>query len=159
MRKVYVILSVVAAFMLTCCSVGVNKDFITGLKMGNNVLTYSEAYLQVDDQKVTTNEFDMGIKVKLAVDSVSGFEMLDSMVYPGASMQVIDKEGKAILDYPDLFAQYDSAGVYVLDAQYLSMSLTIGDPMKSGESYRWKMKFWDKKGTGEVTAEMDIKIK
>jgi hypothetical protein len=159
MKKANLILSAFLAFVLASCSVGVNKDLLSGLKMANNTLTYTEAGLQVNDQKVTTNEFDLSTKVKLVVEGVTGFTMQDSLVYPGASMQVIDKDGKAVLDYPDLFAQYDSTGVFVTDAEYLSMSLTIGDPMVAGETYHWKMKFWDKKGSGDITAEMDVKVK
>ena len=45
------------------------------------------------------------------------------------------------------------------DASALSGTVTIADPMKSGETYHLKMRVWDKnKAENELTAEVDIAV-
>jgi hypothetical protein len=73
-------------------------------------------------------------------------------------LSLTDKTGSSILNEADLFA--NSGGYSEADAAVLRGSVTVGDPMKSGETYHLKMRVWDKtKPENELTAEVDIVVK
>jgi hypothetical protein len=72
-------------------------------------------------------------------------------------LTVTDKEGTAVIDEQDLFANSD--GYPPADAAILRGTVTVGNPMRSGETYHVKMRIWDKnKFENEVTAEVDIDV-
>jgi hypothetical protein len=46
------------------------------------------------------------------------------------------------------------------DASVLEGTITVGNPMKSGETYHAKMRIWDKlKPENEITVDVDIVVK
>jgi len=141
------------------CNVGVKKDLNTGLKITNNGLTYDVSYLSFANQKTTDNEFPLDTTIDLIIGGIKGYTEKDSMVYIGASLSVFDKENKQILNYPDLFSDYETTGVTPAQAEAITLTLRTGKPMVAGESYIWKSKIWDKKGKGEINSEVEIKIR
>lgn len=140
-------------------SKGVKKDFGTGITVNNDGLSYGDYYLSVNDVKLDNSEVNYGDKVYLVFSGVEGFSEVEGKVFPGAAMQVTDRDGKIVLQEKDLFAAYDQEGVDPVSASDLSVSLLVGDPMIAGESYDWKVKFWDKKSPGEINAELQVKVK
>ncbi len=139
-------------------SQGIKKDYSTGITVSNEGLSYDEDYLSVDGERLNNNGVKLGDKVYMVFSGVDGFAEKDGKVFPGAAMQVTDREGKTVLEETDMFAAYDQTGVDVTDAGDLSVSLLVGDPMISGESYDWKVKFWDKLDKGEIKAEVSIDV-
>ena len=86
------------------------------------------------------------------------YELKDGKAFPGLMLSLTDKAGNAILDEADLFA--NGEGYSATDASILRGSLTVGEPMKSGETYHLKTRIWDKTKPGnELTAEVDIVVK
>lgn len=72
-------------------------------------------------------------------------------------LTVTDKDGKPVLDEQDLLVKQD--GFPVTDASVLKGTVTVGNPMRSGETYHVKMRIWDKnKFENEITAEVDIDV-
>jgi hypothetical protein len=147
------------AFAMTSCNTGVKKDLNSGLKITNNGLSYGETYLTLDGQKTTDTEFPLNTNIFQIVNGISGFVDKDNFVFLGASITVYDKNNKEVVNYPDLFAGYDSTGVTPEQAEVVTLSLKTGNPMIAGESYTWKSRIWDKKGKGEINSEIEITVK
>lgn len=163
MKRLLFVLVTVLAFSLVGCemdySKGINKDFKTGISVSNDGLTFEEYYLSVDGERLDNNKVQVGDKVYLNFAGVDGFAEVDGAVFPGVSMLVTDRDGNQVIQESDLFAEYNAKGVDPADAKDLSVSLMIGEPMIAGETYNWKVKFWDKKETGEIRADLDIEVK
>jgi hypothetical protein len=149
------------ALALAACSVsiGSHKDLATGLTVSYSGLTVDESYLTVDKKKLSSNEVSLGSIVYLVLTGVGNFTETAGKVYPGASMNVTGSSGQVVIDEKDLFARYDTTGVESTGAGNLSLNLTVAKPMSIGETYVWKARVWDKKGKGEINAEMKVKVK
>jgi hypothetical protein len=141
------------------CSTGVNKDFSTGLSVSYNGFKMDKAYLVgSNNTAVTTNEVPLNSEVSIVVQGVENYELKDGKAYPGLSLNVMDSQGKAVIDEQDLFSQSD--GYSPTDAAILRGTVTVGAPMKSGETYHVQMRIWDKnKSENVITAELDIDVK
>ena len=148
------LVTVVVLFMMSCKG----KKENPGLQVKNNGLTFTEAGLTVDDQKTTATEFPLSTKIMYTAKGIQGFVEKDSMVYLGASLTVYDEDNKEVLNYPDLFSDYDATGVSPVDASVVTLFLTIGSPMLEGKDYIWKTRIWDKNGKGEITSEVGISV-
>lgn len=159
MKTLNILLGSIMVFVMISCNTGVKKDLNSGLKVTNNGLTFTEANLSVADQKTTDTEFPLNTDIDLIVKGVTGFTEKDSAVYIGASLTVFDMDNKEVLNYPDLFSDYDATGVSAADAEVVTLTLTTGSPMLAGESYTWKTKIWDKNGKGEINSEVVITVK
>ncbi len=162
-KKISIGVAVLSLIALVGCeanfSKGVNKDLLSGLQVTNDGLTYEEAYLTVDDERTTASSFDLGTEVYMNFTGVDYFEEKDGMVFPGAMLVVVDKDGKEIMEQDDLFAQYSESGVTAEMAKAMFVSLIIGNPMESGESYSWYSKVWDKVGEGKIEGTLDFEVK
>lgn len=160
MKKLF-LLSLVAgsAALLTSCNFQFNTDGLSGLETKASGLSYENAGLYVNDIELKTNEVNIGDDVVCAFSGVDGFVQENGMCFIGASMIVNKKSGEEIFNEADLFADYDEEGITPEDSKNLSMTLMTGKPMVAGESYIWKMRFWDKKGKGEITANATVKLK
>ena len=152
-----IFLFAVVSFSIAC-TVGAKKDFLTGLKVTNNGLAFEQAYMAMDGKALQTDLLKIGEKVTLQLTGVKGFELIDGMAYPGASIDVLDKTGAKAMELKDLFSSYDKTGVKAEDAQYLTTALTIGSPLLIGETYTFQSHFWDKNGKGVIDAEMEFTV-
>jgi hypothetical protein len=156
MKTLNILLLSLAVLVMMSCN---KKEVKKGLEVKNNGLTFTEAYLTLDDNKTTANEFSVGDKIKFNAEGIQGYVEKDSMVYLGASLTVLDMDNKEVMNYPDLFSEYDATGVTPEQAATVTLFLTIGSPMKKGEDYIWKNRIWDKNGKGEITSETVITVK
>ena len=153
------LLMVLSVILMFGCTVGVKKDLMTGLKITNKNLSYEDAYLSSKNQKLSNPELPMNAEVNLVILGMSGFMEKNGKVYIGAAITVTDKEQKKIIEYPDLFASYDSTGISPTDAKQITLTLTTGSPMTTGTKYLWKSRIWDKNGKGELMSELEVTIK
>jgi hypothetical protein len=158
MKTNYFALFIVSAILLSACSVGVNKDLLSGLKISNSGLSYKDAYLSRAKVKLNNSEFSMGDTVYLYMDGIEGYVEKEGNVFIGASLDVFDAYGKKLMDNPDLFSTYVD-GVSKEDASIMSLSLIVGSPLVSGVKYTWKSRVWDKNGKGEINAEVEFTVK
>ena len=140
-------------------SVGTNKDFLTGLSVTNNGFSIEGAYLVGPDNVIRkTNEAELGSEMAVVIEGIENYELKDGKAFPGMSMVVTGKDGKDVINEPDLFA--DGDGYPPADASILRGTITIGAPMKSGEVYEVKIKVWDKnKMDSEINVEVDLEVK
>lgn len=139
-------------------SAGKKKDFNTGLSVSNDGFTIGETYLVgPDNTRKGDNEVPFNSTIAIVIEGIENYELKDGKAFPGLMLTVTDKEGKAVLDEQDLLA--NNNGFPPTDAAVLRGTVTVGDPMRSGETYHVKMRVWDKnKFENEVIAEVDIEV-
>ena len=159
MRTIYYSLVTVCAFSIWACSAGTKKDFATGLSYNYNGFAVEEVLLVGPDNVAqSNNEVILNTKIAIVAQGITNYELKDGKAFPGLMIKVTDKAGKAIIDEADLFA--GTEGYSATDASVLRGSITIGEPMKSGEEYHVTMRVWDKtKLDNELTAEVDVVVK
>lgn len=159
--KLYTTILIAFTLVLAGCnfSVGTKKDFGTGLSYSYHGFAVDEVLLVgPDNVAMSSNEVPLNSKVALVAQGLANYELKDGKAFPGLALSVTDKNGSAIIDEADLFA--GSEGYSVEDASALRGTVTVGDPMKAGETYHMKMRVWDKtKPENELTAEVDIVVK
>jgi len=160
MKTSTVLLFLLSAMIWCSCqfSAGKKKDFQTGLSVTNNGFTLDESYLVgPDNSKKTDNSVPMNSTVAIVLEGVENYDLKDGKAFPGLMLTVTDTEGKPVLDEQDLLASYD--GVSPSDAAVLKGTVTVGNPMRSGETYHVRMRVWDKnKFENEIIAEVDIEV-
>jgi hypothetical protein len=131
---------------------------MTNLKVTNSGLSVGEVYLVSDGQRLQTNKFTLGQVVIIQLEGVEGFVTKDDMVFPGASLVVVDKDGNVVLEHEDLFEAYNETGVKAEDAKLLSAKLTVGNPMEAGKEYTFTTVFWDKNSEGNIECTLGYSV-
>ncbi len=154
-------LATLTAVVLCACnfSAGTYKDLGTGLSYSYNGFAVDEVLLVGPDNEVmSNNEVDINTKVAIVVQGLQNYELADGMAHPGLMLKLTDTSGNPILDEEDLFA--DNEGYPAEDASVLRGSVTVGNPMESGETYHLQIRVWDKqKPESVLTADVDLVVK
>ncbi len=161
MRNRFYVFIGIALFCGACSfSAGTNKDFATGLSYSYNGFGVERVTLVgPDNVPMSNNEVVLNTKVAIVVEGLTHYELKNEKAFPGMAMTVTDKSGIAVLTNTDFFAA-GVEGYPAADASILRGSITIGNPMVSGETYHAKIRIWDKvKPENELTAEVDLKVK
>lgn len=159
MKRATVLLMLMSVFVCSCeFSVGTKKDLQTGLSVTNDGFTFDESYLVgPDNTRKADNRVPMNSTVAIVLEGIDNYELKDGKAYPGLMLTVTDREGKPVLDEQDLLASY--SGISPADAAVLKGTVTVGNPMRSGETYHVRMRVWDKnKFENEIVAEVDIDV-
>jgi hypothetical protein len=160
MKKTTFLLLAVSAVICSACnfSVGTKKDLVTGLSFNYNGFSVEEAYLVgPDNTPMKGNEVAMNSQVAIVLQGIENYTLKDDKAFPGLMLIVSDAQGNAVINEADLFAATE--GYSATDASILRGTVTIGTPMKSGETYHTKMRVWDKNNpANEITAEVDLKV-
>jgi hypothetical protein len=157
--KTYQFILLAIIFIALACNVGVKTDLITGLKTSYDGLSFEEVYLSTDDTRLTNNEFNLGKTIHMNFNGVQGFSLKDGKVNLGASIVVLDANGKKIIDYPDLFESYSTNGATPEETSSLDLSITLKEQYTAGSKYQWKAKIWDKNGKGVINGEVEFVVK
>lgn len=160
MRKNYLLLLATASSVLAGCnfSAGAKKDFGTGLSYSYNGFGLQNVRL-IDqaNNAMTSNKVQLNSQVAITALGVSHYGLKEGKAYPGMKLLVTDAAGKPVIDVADLFA--DNQGYPPESATELRGTITVANPMVSGQTYHVKMHIWDKVTTGnEVTAEADLVV-
>lgn len=160
MKKIFNLFLATGMLMFSACnfSVGTKKDLTTGLAISYNGFTIEEVVLVGPDNTIlNTNEVNLNTKVAIVAQGLGNYTLKDDKAYPGLALSVTGKGGEVIINEADLFA--DTDGYSAVDASVLRGTITVGNPMKAGETYQVKMRVWDKnKPESELTAEVDLVV-
>jgi hypothetical protein len=150
------------ALLCSACSfsAGTNKDLATGLSFSYSGFRVGQvALIGPDNAVMTNNEVVLNSQIVVIVEGLSNYELKDGKAFPGMMMTVTDKAGVAVISEADLFSE-GKEGYPPTDAAVLRGTITIGNPMVSGETYHAKIRIWDKvKPENELTAEVDLHVK
>jgi hypothetical protein len=161
MRNVFYVFISVACLCSACnFSVGTNKDLATGLSYSYNGFRVERVVpVGADNTVMGNNEVVLNTQVAIVVEGLNNYELKGDKAFPGLMMTVTDKSGVAVISEADLFSE-SKEGYSAADASVLRATITIGNPMVSGETYHAKIRIWDKvKPENELTAEIDLKVK
>jgi len=146
--------------IVTACnfSKGTEKKLDTGFSISYNGFRIGAFGLVANDKEIHSNEVELGQVVNIEVDGIEGYQEKEGRVFPGLDLRVTDKDGNVVLDGADILKKDD--GYAPEEAKVLSGTITVGDPMKSGQTYRAKMRIWDKlKEESEIVVEGDLVVK
>jgi hypothetical protein len=161
MKKIAYLILAALAFVSTACnfSAGAKKDFGTGLSYTHSGFTVEAVMLVGPDNTAKgDNVVPLSSTVSIVVQGLRNYELKDGKASPGLMLQVIDAAGVAVINESDLFAS--NVGYSAEDASVLRGTVTVGPPMKAGETYHVKMRVWDKnKIDNELNADVDIEVK
>lgn len=151
---------IAVCFLITACnfSSGTRKDFVTGFSVTYNGFSIGEfGLVNGQNEQTKSNEVAIGNVIGLEVDGIENYQVKDEQVFPGLGLIVTGKDGTVILEGDDILGKES----YNTDnASVMRGTITVGDPMKSGETYHVKMRIWDKlKPESEIIVEGDIVVK
>lgn len=140
-------------------SQGIKKDFLTGLTTKEDGLKVDEVYLTIDGEKTDSTELAIGSQGVINFKGVDYWKVVDGKVFPGAAILVVDEDGKTVMEEKDLFEQYKDDGVTLEQAKDITLSLTIGTPLKAGQNYTWKGRIWDRQNGKKIDTDFGFKVK
>lgn len=150
---------ILVAIVAAGCSTGAHKDLVTGMSIVYNGFFVGEAQLVNGENQVTTsNVVSMNEKVAIVVNDISNYEEKEGRVFPVLDLIVTDKDGNVMLEGDDILASDE--GYLPADGAVLRGTITVGNPMKTGETYHAKMMITDKlKPENVITVEVDLVVK
>jgi hypothetical protein len=150
---------VLVAIVAIGCSTGTRKDLVSGMSISYNGFSVGEAQLvNGQDQVTTSNEVSMNEQIAIVVNDIENYEEKEGRVFPVLDLIVTDKDGNVALEGNDILANEE--GYLPADGAVLRGTITVGNPMKSGETYHAKMTITDKLKTSNViTVEVDLVVK
>jgi hypothetical protein len=157
MKNIFAFIAI--AFVAFACSVGTRKDLVTGMAVSYNGFMVGETQLVNGQNQVTTsNEVSMNETMAIVVNGIENYQEKEGRVFPVLDLLVTDKDGGVALEGKDILATEE--GYSPADASVLRGTVTIGNPMKSGETYHAKMTITDKlKPESVITVEVDLVVK
>lgn len=144
-----------------------SKPAVSSTKIRNNIqlkasgFKISSAYLVFDDGSPipADNKVELNQNVNLLLIIDGGWNVKDSLVYPGASEKIALSSGYTVLKEDDLFTSYDATGVAAADARYITLKAVITELDDKKKFIVVSFKVWDKKGTANVTGSYKFFIK
>ena len=160
MKKLIGLSLIAMVFILSACSFskGVKKDLSTGLSYNYNGFGVENVLLvDPNNEAMHNNKVQLNTVTNMIVVGLTNYGLKDGKVFPGMKIVVTDKNGNAVINQADLFS--DTPGYPAESASQLRGSITVAQPMKSGETYHVKMRVWDKvEPANELNTEVDLVV-
>jgi len=156
MRTLFFLVSV---FFVNACqfSQSIDKDLKTGAVSRGNGLACEGVYIQIDDKNVNRNEFVFGEHIHLIFSSVTGFESIDSKVYPKLSMSIIQNDMDTVYYEPNLLHEFKAGFKETTLDLHADFSANL--PHANQEKYKLSVKIWDEHSNNTFTYELPFTIK
>jgi hypothetical protein len=152
---VVVFLFISLASCSTQISAGIKKDFTTGLTAKYHNVEPGKVMLVMNGEVLNHTDIPLGESFVLVNDNVKGLKEKDGKVNVGCSLVIKDKNGKELLNEPDLLN--GDAGLFGKDITYLKCAISTGAPMEWEETYAVNVTFWDKNGNGKIENNVSIR--
>jgi hypothetical protein len=160
MKKTSSILILIALVVSSCnFSVGTKADLTSGLSSSWNGLDAETIYfVDQEDQSITNKQVTWNSECSFVFEGISNYTLKDGNAFPGITLTVTDQSGAEIVAFDDMLANY-TEGVSATDASVLRASLTVGDPMKVGETYTVTARVFDKQNAeAEIVSKVTITV-
>jgi hypothetical protein len=121
---------------------------------------YDEAYIFSQDKGMVINNGKVSFddNIYIIIEGLKGFKEENGSVFPGLSLKAFDAEKKVILDYADLFSEYEEKGIDTEDfasrvSSHFKISGTVFDnPMEL------EMLVWDKRSSTKILIKARLTI-
>ena len=154
-------------FIIVACSgnfsKGTKEDLTTGLSVTYNGFSIDDASLvNSQNERAKNNEVAIGQTIAIVVDGIENYTQQDGRVFPILDITVTDKSGTVVLEGKDILGQerQQQNGFTPEYASNLRGTITVGAPMKAGETYHATMKISDQRNAENVIdAEVDLVAK
>lgn len=143
--------------LVTACNFNKSTsiDLAGALTTRGEGISVGSSYLTHNNEKVASNEVNYGERIGIHFGGLEGFTKKGNEVFPGMRLVILDGKD-TLLDNPDLYANYKDP--ITLDPLELYSEFVVERPMQVGKSYKAHVHLWDKKGTGTVDSELEIKV-
>jgi hypothetical protein len=146
--------------VISLISCNKSKESTLNITHTENGLTFNNVFVVLWDDTLKDNFITLDSTAEMQFMGTTGFKITDGKAFVGASMSVADSTGAVLFKNEDLFIDYDTIGFdSALVSERIGIFIETGHPMVKGGIYKWCSKIWDKKGTGEINAELLIKMK
>lgn len=150
---------VAAIILLSACnthvSVGIKKDFSTGLSSSYTNMEPEKVMLVMNNEVLNHTDIPLGESFLVVNDGITGLQPKNGKVRVGCSLTLSDQKGNVLLSEKDLFEGHDE--FEEKDAKMLKCTVSTGEPMKWEEKYNVAVTFWDKNGTGKIENKVTIR--
>jgi hypothetical protein len=122
--------------------------------------TYDEIYLFSKERSkvIPGNKIKFNENTYVIFEGLTGFKEENGMVFPGLSIKGTDKDGKQILDYDDLFADYTGSGLAISDFNSRVASHFIINGNEFNNPLHLELSIWDKKSDARIKVTSDLVI-
>jgi len=112
------------------------------------------------DMALSENKLKSTDTLYVYFTGVNGLTETDGMVWPDASMQLLNEFGDVLAEFDDLYKEYSKTGVSAADTKELiALHLMLPGDLKSGKKYSATYKVGDKKAKDKyLTAKYDFVI-
>jgi len=158
--KAFSVAVVALIVFLSACSsqvsVGIKKDFNTGLSSSYSNMEPEKVFLVMNNEVLNHTDIPLGESFLLVNDGIKGMQVKNVKVTIGCSLQITDSIGKILLSEKDLFAGHDIFDEK--DAKMLKCTVSTGESMKWEEKYNVAVNFWDKNGNGKIENKVTIRM-
>ncbi len=155
-NQAFVIVLVMLALISCDYSKSVSKDLQTGLTTRGDGLSCEDVYLSDGEQEINRNTFIYGENVYVNFENIEGFNKEEGKAFPGMQLCVVSQSGDTVMIYPDLYDDYQD-GISI-SPLLLQSTLTVADPIHSGNEYTLYINIWDKNGEGTFIATLDFDV-
>lgn len=146
---------ILASSCNTPVTVGIKKDFTTGLSSSYNGIEPEKTFLVMNNEVLNHTDIPLGESFLVVNDGIKGMQVKNGKVKVGCSLSITDEQGKVVLNEKDLFDGHDE--FEEKNAKMLKCTVSTGQPMQSEENYNVAVTFWDKNGTGKVENKVTIR--
>lgn len=124
-------------------------------------VTYDEVYIfsQGKNKVITDNKIDFEDNIYVIIEGLKGFREENGSVFPGLEMKAVDARNNLVLDYDDLFNEYNETGIAVSDftsrvsAHFKITGTFFNNPLHC------ELKVWDKKSNAAIAVTTDMNLK
>ena len=124
-------------------------------------VTYDEVYIfsQGKNKVITDNKIDFEDNIYVIIEGLKGFREENGNVFPGLEMKAVDARNNLVLDYDDLFTEYNETGIAVSDftsrvsAHFKITGTFFNNPLHC------ELKVWDKKSNAGIAVTTDMNLK
>lgn len=123
-------------------------------------VSFKEIYLFSDDSKkvITDNKVKLNEKIYLLFEGLSGFKEVDGKVYPGLSIKASDEIGELLINYEDLFAEYNETGVSTADFMSQISASLVFSSLEVKNPIHCTVEVWDKKSESKISTSADFQL-
>ena len=123
-------------------------------------ITYDEIYLfsQGKDKAITDGKIKYDDNIYIIVEGLKGFKEENGLVFPGLNLKLTDAGKNQILNYKDLFSEYDSTGISVSDftSRVSSHFKLTGSGVQNPLNF--EVTIWDKKSNAKLKLTTELTL-
>jgi hypothetical protein len=137
-------------------------QLLDGTTYKSGGITAKGIFYSRNNETTSLNEamLSPGDKLNAYFSGLKGFKEENGNVWIDAAVSLQDKSGATLLEFKDLFADYDSTGIASTDAMRLiTLSINTGEAITAGKEYKAVFILKDKKGSASLSNELSFKTK